>query len=96
MKLYVYIVTTNDDNVLHVGYCTDLKRTIKFYKELPNLELETDYNRLVYVEEHPNEESAINRFNELMQTPREIKEFIIEGVNPEWVELVPGVNFDLI
>lgn len=96
MRTFVYIVTANNDRTLHVGYCKDIKRAVKFYKELPNLHLDIDYNRLVYAEEHDDRDNAIARFNELMGYPRDMKEAVIDCVNPDWIELLPGLNFDLI
>lgn len=97
MKQYVYIVTTNDDRMLLVGYCDDIEKTIKFFKELPNLhENTTDYNRLVYVEEHSDKGICIERFDELMAFTRDLKEAVIDSCNPDWIELKPGINFELI
>lgn len=96
MKTFVYIIQTNN-SFLHVGYCRDVKAMVKFYKGLPNLVYTAnEFNKLVYVEEHPDKESAINRFNEINDFTKEIKEIIIEGVNPDYVDLIPGLNFDLI
>lgn len=96
MRTFVYIIQTNN-SFLHVGYCMDVKATMKFYKGLPNLIYPPiAFNKLVYVEEHPDKESAINRFDEINDFTKEIKEIIIEGVNPDYVDLIPGLNFDLI
>lgn len=95
MKHYCYIVTTNNDAVLLVGYTDDIKRTVKFFKELPNLNDTKDFNRLVYVEEHSDKGVCIERFDELMKFSRDLKEAVIDSVNPDWLEFKPGVNFDL-
>lgn len=97
MKHYVFMISTNEKSMLTVGWCKDILKAIKFYKELPNLSDSPDvFNKLVYVEEHPNEDSCVNRFNELMGFTVEVKEIVIASVNPNFIELIPGLNFDLI
>jgi putative endonuclease len=36
MKRFVYIITDRNRKNLHVGMCTDLLKTLKFYGEMPN------------------------------------------------------------
>lgn len=97
MKNFVYIISTGENRMLHVGYCRDILKTIKFYKTMPNLFNPMEgFTKLVYVEEHPNDDSCLARFNELNSFPNQIKEIIIESVNPEYIDLKPGLNFELI
>jgi putative endonuclease len=35
MKRFVYIITDRNRKNLHVGMCTDLLKTLKFYGEMP-------------------------------------------------------------
>lgn len=97
MKWFIYIISTSNNASLTVGYSNDILKVIKFYKGLPNLfYLPSDYHKLVYVEEHADKVSAINRFDEINTFTKEIKEVIVEGVNPNYTDLIPGVNFELI
>ncbi len=82
--------------MLTTGYCSDLKKKISLYKGLPNLLSVSDFNKLVYVEEHENSDGAEARFKEVFALSLPYKKALIENVNPGYVELVPGVNYDLV
>jgi putative endonuclease len=64
MKRFVYIITDRNRKNLHVGMCTDLLKTLKFYGEMPTLFFDSaqQLNRLVYFEEINTEEQAMERF----------------------------------
>ena len=58
MKRFIYLITDRNRNTLHVGLCSDLLKTLKFYSEMPTLFFDSaqQLNRLVYFEE-------INKYN---------------------------------
>ncbi len=51
-------------------------------------------NRLVYFEEINSEELAMERFKQVSTYTRPQKEKIIRPVNPDWIDLTIGLNFE--
>jgi putative endonuclease len=96
MKRFIYIITDRNRNNLHVGLCSDLLKTLNFYSEMPTLFFDNaqQLNRLVYFEEINNEEMAMERFKAVSTFTRPQKEKMIRYVNPDWVDLTIGLNFE--
>ena len=51
-------------------------------------------NRLVYFEEINTEEQAMARFQQVSTYTRPQKEKMIRSVNPDWVDLTIGLNYE--
>ncbi|MDB5003923.1 MAG: nuclease [Mucilaginibacter sp.] len=51
-------------------------------------------NRLVYFEEINSEELAMERFKTVSTFTRPQKEKMIRPVNPDWIDLTIGLNFE--
>jgi len=96
MKRFIYIITDRNRNNLHVGLCSDILKTLNFYREMPTLFFDTaqQLNRLVYFEEINTEEQAMERFKYVSTFTRPQKEKMIRSVNPDWVDLTIGLNFE--
>jgi putative endonuclease len=96
MKRFIYIITDRNRNNLHVGLCSDLLKTLKFYGDMPTLFFDSSkqLNRLVYFEEINSEEMAMERFKTISTYTRPQKEKMIRPVNPDWVDLTIGLNFE--
>jgi putative endonuclease len=96
MKRFIYIITDRNRNNLHVGLCSDLLKTLKFYGEMPTLFFDSSQqlNRLVYFEEISTEEMAMERFKTVSTFTRPQKEKMIRPVNPDWVDLTMALNFE--
>ncbi len=96
MKQYIYLITDRNRKTLHVGLCTDLLKTLKFYSEMPTLFFDSaqQLNRLVYFEEINTEEQAMARFETISTYTRPQKEKMIRSVNPDWVDLTIGLNYE--
>ena len=96
MKRYIYIITDRNRNNLHVGLCSDLLKTLQFYRQMPTLFFDSaqQLNRLVYFEEINNEDQAMERFKFVSTFTRPQKEKMIRAVNPDWVDLTIGLNFE--
>ena len=65
MKRFIYIITDRNRNNLHVGLCSDLLKTLDFYRQMPTLFFDNanQLNRLVYFEEISKRgEQAMERF----------------------------------
>ena len=98
MKRYVFIVTDRNRKSLHVGMSSNLLGTIDFYKQMPNLFFDSaqQLTRLIYFEELNNEESALARFDIISKFTRVQKEKLIRDVNPDWLDLSIGLEFERI
>ena len=96
MKRFIYIITDRNRKNLHVGLCSDLLKTLDFYKKMPTLFFDSaqQLNRLVYFEEINTEEQAMARFKTVSTFTRPQKEKMIRPVNPDWVDLTIGLNFE--
>ena len=96
MKRFIYIITDRNRNNLHVGLCSDLLKTLQFYQQMPTLFFDSaqQLNRLVYFEEINSEEQAMERFKFVSTFTRPQKEKMIRAVNPDWVDLTIGLNFE--
>ncbi|MDB5145291.1 MAG: nuclease family protein [Mucilaginibacter sp.] len=97
MKRFIYIITDRNRNNLHVGLCSDILKTIQFYSQMPTLFFDSaqQLNRLVYFEEINTEEQAMERFKFVSTFTRPQKEKMIRSVNPNWVDLTIGLNFEI-
>jgi putative endonuclease len=96
MKRFIYIITDRNRNNLHVGLCSDLLKTLKFYGDMPTLFFDSSQqlNRLVYFEEINSEEMAMERFKTVSTFTRPQKEKMIRPVNPDWLDLTSALNFE--
>lgn len=98
MKRYVFIVTDRNRASLHVGMSSDLLKTVGFYRQMPSLFFDSaqQLTRLVYFEELNSEAAAVMRFNIISKFTRAQKEKLIRGVNPDWLDLSIGLDFEKI
>ena len=96
MKRFIYIITDRNRNNLHVGLSSDLVKTLQFYSDMPTLFFDSaqQLNRLVYFEEINSEELAMERFKQVSTYTRSQKEKMIRPVNPNWIDLTIGLNFE--
>lgn len=97
-KKFVYVVTDRNRTCLHVGMSSDLMKTMNFYRQMPNLFFDAgqQLTRLVYFEELNTEHSAMHRFNLISKFTRIQKDRMIRSVNPDWIDLTIGLDFEQI
>lgn len=98
IKKYVYLVTDRNRNSLYVGMSSDLTKTMDFYRQMPNLFFDSgqQLTRLVYFEELSSERSATQRFHLISKFTRIQKNRLIRSVNPDWLDLTLGLDFEQI
>ncbi len=96
MKKYVFIVTDRNRSNLHVGISADISKTMNFYRQMPNLFFDAgqQLTRLIYFEELNREDIAQERFKIINAYTRSQKEKMVRSVNPDWVDLTIGLNFE--
>lgn len=97
-KKFVYLVTDRNRSSIHVGMSTDLMKTMSFYRQMPNLFFDAgqQLTRLVYFEELSSESSALERFNLISKFTRIQKDRMVRSVNPDWIDLTIGLDFEQI
>ena len=97
-KKFVYLVTDRNRTCIHVGMSTDLMKTMSFYRQMPNLFFDSgqQLTRLVYFEELSSEVAAMERFNLINKFARIQKDRLIRSVNPDWIDLTIGLDFEQV
>lgn len=97
-KKFVYIITDRNRTSLHVGMSSDLMKTMNFYRQMPNLFFDSgqQLSRLVYFEELNSELNAMQRFDLISKFTRIQKDRMIRSVNPDWIDLTIGLDFEQI
>ena len=87
-NFYVYILASKS-RVLYVGVTSNIEKRIQQHKhgEIEGFTSRYHVNQLVYFEEAPDAESAINREKQIKRWRREKKIKLIEAMNPDWRDL---------
>ncbi len=89
MEYYVYILTNQNNTVLYIGVTNDLERRINEHKNdvVDGFSNRYQTHKLVYYEQTPNVDCAINREKQLKGWSRKKKEMLINSINPNWKDL---------
>ncbi len=93
---YFYFLANKNNEVLYCGVTNDLARRtaehiMKVHTGFPE---RYNCNKLVYYEELPTIELAINREKQIKNWKREWKNKLINEQNPDWDDLSPSVGVD--
>ena len=88
---YVYILFNEKNGTLYTGVTSDLIARIYEHKSKPIkcFTSKYDVDKLGYYESHASIISAIEREKQVKGGSRAKKLAMIEGMNPEWVDLFP-------
>jgi putative endonuclease len=88
---YVYIMT-NKSRTLYIGVTTDLERRVYEHKQklVPGFTSKYNITKLVWFEEFPDIEQAIEGEKRLKGWLRSKKIALIESQNPNWEDLSQG------
>ena len=88
---YVYIMSNKNNNVLYTGVTNDLLRRVYEHREklICGFTLRYNITKLVFFESHTEPLNAIQREKPLKSGSRKKKVHLIEGSNPNWVDLYP-------
>jgi putative endonuclease len=97
-RKFVYLVTDRNRSCIHVGMSSNLMKTMSFYRQMPNLFFDSgqQLTRLVYFEELSSETLAMERFKIISKFTRIQKDRTIRSVNPDWIDLSIGLDFEQI
>ncbi len=88
-EYYVYILTNKGNTTLYIGVTNNLKRRLYEHKNdlVDGFSKRYKLHKLIYWESGPNIEEAIAREKQLKRWSRKCKENLINGMNPNWVDL---------
>ncbi len=96
---YIYIVTNKNNAVLYIGVTGSLEGRIHNHRErlIEGFTKRYQATKLIYYEDYPDPQSAINREKQLKGWRREKKIALIEKRNPRWNDLFEEISagFDL-
>ena len=88
-QYYVYIITNENNNVLHTGVTNNLRQRVYEYKEklISGFTKRHNINKLVYYEVFKNVYGAIAREKRLKAESKQKKINLIKSLNPTWDDL---------
>jgi putative endonuclease len=95
MKGFVYIMTNNYNSVLYTGVTRDLRnRILQHWLKVYSKSFSSRYNttKLVYYECYESIGEAIQREKQIKAGSRSKKLELINGMNPEWKDLIVTLN----
>ena len=86
---YIYILASNNNNVLYIGVTNDIVRRVYEHKQkvIDGFTKKYNVNKLVYFEQTTDVNVAIKREKQLKSFSRGKKENLIKRVNSEWKDL---------
>lgn len=86
---YIYIITSINNKVLYIGITNNLIRRIYEHKNKMVKGFSNTYNlnKLVYYEQYPSIQQAIEREKQLKTWHRSWKNRLINKQNPSWRDL---------
>ncbi len=89
MPYYVYILASNNNNVIYVGVTNNIVRRMYEHKNDVNDGFAKRYHvhKLVYLEETNEIYSALEREKQIKSWSRKRKNALIESLNPSWEEI---------
>ena len=93
-KYYVYILASQRNGTLYVGFTSNLAQRIFEHKNhlTPGFSSKYEVCRLVYVESFIDVHMAIRREKRLKDWPRNWKKDLIEKYNPDWSDLYDNIH----
>ena len=89
-KYYIYFMTNKYNTVLYVGVTNNLQQRVLQHKNrISNFTTRYNVTKVIYWEEFSDIRNAIAREKQIKSWSRERKERLINGINPEWRDLMP-------
>ncbi len=91
MPFHVYLMASGQHGTLYLGVTRDLARRVHEHrsKALPGFTRTYGVNRLVWYEEYPTAQEAIDREKDMKKWRRDWKVRLIEENNPLWSDFYP-------
>ena len=91
MPFHVYLLASGQHGTLYLGVTRDLARRVNEHKTkvLPGFSRKYGVDRLVWYEEYPTAQEAIDREKDMKKWRQDWKITLIEENNPLWSDLYP-------
>jgi putative endonuclease len=91
MPFHVYLLASGQHGTLYLGVTRDLARRVHEHKSkvLPGFSRKYGIARLVWYEEYPTAQEAIDREKDMKKWRRDWKTRLIEEQNSLWSDLYP-------
>ena len=91
-QYYVYILTNKQNRVLYAGVTSNLEKRLYEHRNdiTPGFASKYKCHKLVYFEVIESVEAAIAREKQIKAWSRRKKIYLINGVNPKWLDLSLG------
>lgn len=88
-QFWVYILASQRNGTLYIGYTNNLERRVFEHKNKVNESFTKRYkvDKLVYYEEHQYVTNAFKRERQMKSWKRQWKIELIESMNPSWTDL---------
>lgn len=89
MNVYCVYILASKSKVLYIGVTSNLQRRVLEHKKkkIEGFTKKYSVDQLVYFEQTGNVMSALEREKQLKKWRRDKKVFLIERMNPEWIDL---------
>lgn len=86
---FVYILASKKNGTLYIGVTSDLEGRVWDHKQksYPGFTSKYGVDKLVWYEDYPTADEAINREKDLKKWRRAWKIRLIEEMNPDWRDL---------
>lgn len=93
MKQYYVYIMTNHSKTLYIGITSNLKKRVWEHKNklVEGFTKKYNINQLIYYEQTDNVYSAIAREKQLKKWRREKKIYLIDKMNPLWIDLLDNI-----
>ncbi len=94
MPYHVYLLASRRYGTLYLGVTNDLSRRVWEHKAktIRGFSAKYEVTRLVWYEDYERIDEAIAREKALKKWRRDWKINLIEGMNPDWIDLYPTLN----
>jgi len=91
LPFHVYLLASGQHGTLYLGMTRDLARRVHEHKAkvLPGFSRKYGVDRLIWYEEYPTAQEAIDREKDIKKWRRDWKVRLIEEHNPFWMDLYP-------
>ncbi len=89
-----YLLASRPRGTLYIGVTSDLHRRVFEHrtKAVPGFTARYGVDRLVWFEPYETAVEAIRREKQMKEWRRSWKIELVEGSNPQWIDLYPGLG----
>ncbi|MBQ6710462.1 MAG: GIY-YIG nuclease family protein [Bacteroidales bacterium] len=96
-KYFIYIMSNTSNSTIYVGVTNNIERRVIEHRTYDSKSFTSRYNchKLVYYEEYGSIDEAIVREKQIKSWSRARKDKMIDSMNPDRNDLLPGIATSL-